>query len=370
MKREASLYLDLLRFLAAFVVFVQHFSWEHFSGGLLWQIGPYGAQAVIVFFVLSGYVIGYVTGRPGTNARGYALDRAARLYSVVLPALLLTFVLDAIGRHLSPELYSGGWVNSSEPLVSQFLRNGLFLNQIWFIDTHPGTNVPYWSMGYEPWYYLIFGLVLFLPRRWGACAALAAMAIVGPRVVAMFGCWLFGFAAYRLSARGWPRSRGLGIALFVGAPLAWAMFEYGMQAYGLRATQQLSQHRWELWQDQVVGLAWATHLLGLSAVAPLVGRLLFPLAGTIRWLAGRSFTLYLMQLPVMQFLRVLSPFSRFSWEGRALITLGTLAVVAVLAEATERRKSWWRRRFGYLLSRIFPERAPVPPAIQDRTVLR
>jgi len=97
---------------------------------------------------------------------------------------------------------------------------------------------------------------------------------------------------------------------------------------------------------------------------------LFPFAGTVRWLAGRSFTLYLMQLPVMQFLRVLSPFSRFSWEGRALITLGTLAVVAVLAEVSERRKSWWRRRFGHLLSRIFPERAPAPPAIQDRTVLR
>ncbi len=369
MKREVSLYLDLLRFLAAFVVFLQHFSWGHFSGGLFWRIGPYGAQAVIVFFVLSGYLIGYVTGRPGTTARGYALDRAARLYSVVLPALLLTFVLDAVGRQIRPELYTGGWVNSDEPLLSQFLRNGLFLNQVWFTDTHPGTNVPYWSMGYEPWYYLIFGLVLFLPRLWGGCAALAAMAIVGPRVVAMFGVWLFGFAAFRLGALGWPRSRAMGAALFVGAPLAWAAFEYCMQAYGLRATQQLSQHRWELWQDQVVGLAWAAHLVGLNAVAPQLGRLVEPFAEAIRWLAGRSFTLYLMQLPVMQFLRVLSPFSRFSWEGRAWLTLGTLAVVALLAEVTERRKSWWRCLFARILSRILPQRAPPPPALPDRPTI-
>ena len=85
MKREVSLYLDTLRFLAAFAVFVQHFAWQHFSGGLFWQIGPFGAQAVIVFFVLSGYLIGYVTDRESTTARGYALDRAARIYSVRRP---------------------------------------------------------------------------------------------------------------------------------------------------------------------------------------------------------------------------------------------------------------------------------------------
>ena len=85
MKREISLYLDLLRFLAALVVLLQHLSWAHFSGGLLWQIGPYGAQAVIVFFVLSGYVIGYVTDRADNTPRRYAVDRAAPLSGWDLP---------------------------------------------------------------------------------------------------------------------------------------------------------------------------------------------------------------------------------------------------------------------------------------------
>ena len=364
MKREISLYLDILRFLAAFVVFVQHFAWQHFSGGLFWQIGPFGAQAVIVFFVLSGYLIGYVTDRESTTARGYALDRAARIYSVVLPALLLTFVLDAAGRYLRPELYDYGWVNSTESLFSQFLRNGLFLNQIWFTDTHPGTNVPYWSMGYEVWYYFIFGLFLFLPRIWGACAAVAAMVVVGPRVVAMFPVWLFGLAAYQLSARGWPRSRMLGVLLFIGAPLAWAGFELWMQLHGLRATQPLPRHGWELWQDQFVGLAWAVHLLGLTAVAPVIGWLMLPFAKIIRWLAGRSFALYLMQLPVMQFWLVLSPFSRFSLTGRLFVALGTLATVAVLAEFSERRKAFWRQLFARILLKILPNRAP-KTAIRD-----
>lgn len=352
MKREISLYLDLLRFLAALVVFVQHFAWHHFSGGLFWQIGPYGAQAVIVFFVLSGYVIGYVTDRPGSTARDYALDRAARIYSVALPALLLTFVLDEVGRHLRPELYVGGWINTSEPIFSQILTNGLFLNQVWFIKTHPGSNVPWWSMGYEVWYYVAFGFWVFLPRLWGVLAALAVMVAIGPRVAAMFLVWLAGVGVYHLNARGRPRSRAAGIALFVGAPLLWAGFEAWLQTSGLRDSRPLSDHGWTLWQDGMVGLAVAAHLLGMNAAAPAIGRLLVPCEAAIRWLAGRSFTLYLMQVPVLQFLLVLSPWPGSSWMGRLLIVCGTLAIVALLAEVTERRKKAWRRLFEFMLPRL------------------
>ncbi len=365
MKREVSLYLDLLRFLAALVVFAQHLSWQHFSAGLLWQIGPYGAQAVIVFFVLSGYLIGYVTDRPGATARGYALDRAARIYSVALPAMLLTFVLDAVGQHLRPELFADGWFNGDEPIVSQFLRNALFLNQIWFTNTYPGSNVPYWSMGYEVWYYIAFGVFMFLPRGWGMLAALAALGIVGPRVAAMFPVWLLGFGVYHLHARGLPRRRALGVALFAGAPILWAAFEAWTQIRGLRAVVPLPDRGWELWQDELVGLAVATHLLGANAVAPMLGRLLQPWAGPIRWLAGRSFTLYLMQVPLLQFFLVVIPYPAWSWRERGLIAVCTLLAVALLAEVTERRKAVWRRMLARCLSRLLPSAKPVEATAPD-----
>ena len=60
MNRATSLYLDLVRFTAALVVFFGHICGSRFTGGLFWQVGPYADEAVDVFFVLSGFVIAYV----------------------------------------------------------------------------------------------------------------------------------------------------------------------------------------------------------------------------------------------------------------------------------------------------------------------
>src|ERR1700742_1917757 len=86
MNRQTSLYLDLVRFLAALAVFVSHICGQRFTGGLLWQSEPYGDEAVDVFFVLSGFVIGYVTDGRETSTRSFAVARLARIYSVALPA--------------------------------------------------------------------------------------------------------------------------------------------------------------------------------------------------------------------------------------------------------------------------------------------
>ncbi|KPQ22409.1 MAG: two component transcriptional regulator, LuxR family, partial [Porphyrobacter sp. HL-46] len=57
----------------------------------------FGSDAVIVFFVLSGLVIAHVAQeKPGGIGR-FAFDRATRLMSVALPALVLGFALDRLG---------------------------------------------------------------------------------------------------------------------------------------------------------------------------------------------------------------------------------------------------------------------------------
>ena len=58
MTQALSLYLDALRFGAAFTVFASHWAAARYSGGLFWRVMGYGRTSVNVFFVLSGFLIG------------------------------------------------------------------------------------------------------------------------------------------------------------------------------------------------------------------------------------------------------------------------------------------------------------------------
>ena len=105
MNKETSIYLDAVRFIAALAVFFSHVGARIYSGGFLWQANSAGTPAVVIFFVLSGFVIGYVSGRRETSGSAYFVARAARLYSVVIPTLLLTAGLDWAGAYADPAAY-------------------------------------------------------------------------------------------------------------------------------------------------------------------------------------------------------------------------------------------------------------------------
>ena len=104
MPRGFSLYLDAVRFLVAVFVVVSHTGHKRFSHGPLQALHMLDMEsdAVIVFFVLSGFVIAFTTFTRQRGAQAFAEARLARLYSVVIPALILTFLLDTAGAHLFP----------------------------------------------------------------------------------------------------------------------------------------------------------------------------------------------------------------------------------------------------------------------------
>ena len=78
MTRGFSLYLDALRFLAAMVVFASHLGYERFTkGGMEWiRDLNLGSDAVVVFFVLSGFVIAHTTFARDRGPAAYAQARA------------------------------------------------------------------------------------------------------------------------------------------------------------------------------------------------------------------------------------------------------------------------------------------------------
>ncbi len=364
MNKQTSVYLNLIRFSAAFVVFLSHVSGSRFAGGLLWQMQPYGNEAVVVFFVLSGFVIAYVTDGRETDARTYAISRAARIYSVAFPALLVTFLLDAIGRAADPSLYAGWWGYHWHDRMAQFLANIAFVNRLWFVHVTPGSNKPFWSLGFEIWYYVIFGIFLFTPKRWRVLATIAALFFVGPKIAGMFPIWLLGVVAYYVCKRATLRP-AQAAWLFIGAPLAWLAYEILAWRFGRPVINPLFG-RDLIIQDFVVGSLFALHLIGFRFLPERFGRVLLRFAQPINWMAGATFTLYLFHLPVAQFLAVETPWPRQSLANIALIYLGTPLIVFVIASVTERKKDLWRRLFAALLPiRVTPislAKAAVPKA--------
>lgn len=154
----------------------------------------------ILFFVLSGFVIAFTTAAKQRGAIDYTKARMARLYSVVVPALLVTLLCDAVGRSINPGAYDGWWFNGGS-LLEQVLRALTFSSQVGGENIRIGTNGPFWSVAYEAWYYAAFGIAMFA-RGWRRVALLLLVMIVAGLPIALLApCWLMGVALHRLTTR-------------------------------------------------------------------------------------------------------------------------------------------------------------------------
>jgi peptidoglycan/LPS O-acetylase OafA/YrhL len=337
--RHLSLHLDLVRFAAACMVALGHYGAQKVSGGLFYQAANFGPAAVDIFFVLSGFVIAHsVTGRPA-DAAGYAVARLSRLWSVVVPALLLTLVLDAIGSRIDPGFYAGipqfrpdvGWISYPAALV--------FLNEVWFGAWQPGSNLPYWSLGFEPWYYACFGVLAFAPARWRLGGVAVLLLAAGPKVAVLFPLWLLGVAGHRLCCRPAP-------PLWASLALAWHHRSWvPFQAFAFD-WHVLLDYRY----DYVVGMMFVAHIIGLRGLGRVLPAMPEGAARVIRWLGGTTFGIYLFHYPVMHFAVVLMPWPVGSSASRIAIAVVTAAVVLALARWAEGSRAGWRR----LLTRFLP----------------
>jgi peptidoglycan/LPS O-acetylase OafA/YrhL len=222
----ASAHLNLARGLAAAAVAFQHLrsvlllDWPQTSvhsplAAALYFLAKFGHPAVIVFFVLSGFLVGS-SGMRAVEKRTwsfprYLLHRFLRLEIVLLPALLLGLLWDSVGIHVlhASSLYSGGWhlLVRQHPVDLSWhalLGNAAFLQDI-MVPTF-GTNTALWSLSYEFWYYVLFGLLvtacLRTTRLW--LRLLIAVLIVAVGWFTRFGImllaplWFLGLGIYLL----------------------------------------------------------------------------------------------------------------------------------------------------------------------------
>ncbi|MES2583336.1 MAG: acyltransferase family protein, partial [Pseudomonadota bacterium] len=299
---EFSVYLDLLRVVAAYYVMLFHMK-KLQLGPETWLmfVPDHGHDAVILFFVLSGYVIAAATEKKqALGFREYLLDRASRVYSVALPALLLSaFLALSFQSLLKVEK-----PYSLDELAVSTVANLLFLGQSWNWKIWVFYNQPYWSLCYEVMYYVGFGVFIFA-RGWTRWLGLFVVALIaGPKVVLLLPCWVLGVLAYKYRDL-LPLKTGTGLAIGFVLP-ALILIALSKLGFG-PAVRTMAL---ELWGDQKASLEFSKDFLIDYVTASLVAVNLYA-ARYIRFpfllffkraivvAASFSFTLYLMHLPMI-----------------------------------------------------------------------
>lgn len=304
----ASIYLDALRFFFAFVVLLAHARSDVYTGGIFWRLGPFAQPAVIGFFVLSGFVIAYVTDVRERTFRIYAVNRLARLYSVVLPCLVLTLVVDGIGwrwfesHYLAAPLEIGADHLMLRYIAALFMSSGMgFIG--WFTgELHvffpPGTNGPLWSLSNEVVYYAIFGVAIF--GRQGASKALAILVLAlvgGPEVIVLMPIWLFGVFAYKMSIR-YSIPSWVAVVMVISS---WAVFLYVCLDWSSLHWVQPNFISRAIHTDYLIGVVVAANIFAVSSMRASInisGRVV----DVVRVLGGLTFPLYVCHRPLLQFL--------------------------------------------------------------------
>jgi len=369
----ASVLLDLVRGLAAVLVLLSHWKILYFvdypqipSHKLLFAL-PYvlaaaGHQAVLIFFVLSGYLIGGSIFRSvdrGTwSWKTYLTHRFVRLWVVLIPGLVLGGMLDWTGLHLqlthalysapSPKTHNLDIVHSLSPHV--FLGNVAFLQTV--IVPMFGSNGSLWSLANEFWYYLLFPLLwLALARSSGTpisllrrilylCLFLGLAWFVRSSLLELFPVWLAGTVLARIP----PPAFGLKIRT-VCALLYFLLLMLSTKVHVFPG----------LAQDYILGVLTFFFFWSILSARRRAADSAFTRFS--RNISRFSYTLYVVHMPALLFLTAL--FAGFQvWSPTdiphhlmALSILATVLVYAWIVAAftefrTDRVRRWAEKLLG------------------------
>lgn len=351
-----SVYLDLVRFLAALAVVAMHvrqFGLVEAPGADLLTL--FGREAVMAFFVLSGFVIAYTTAQRRPSAREYALARAARIYSVALPVLLLAFACASLVR---------GHLMTGMDLHYQLAKpwfyipfHLLFLGDLWSLAEVPPWLGPWWSLNYEVWYYVLFGVACYVRGPWRLPALGLVLAVMGIKLWLLLPVWLAGVALYH-----WQARHALPCALARLGWIASLVLLVLYEASGIEETLRAAGRASWLGQGFTLGNAdrfLADYVFGLivclNFACARFARFdaLLRCAAPIRRLASYTLTLYLSHALVLIAWPALYPHDPGSMTDLLALGLAVAGATAVLGMLTEQRRDVFRRLLARLAGTVW-----------------
>lgn len=328
-----SLALDVIRVLASILVAFGHLTQPYFSTG--WPDCTIYAQACVgVFFILSGFVIRYVTCRRPTTMSHYLTDRASRIYSVAIPALLFTLVIDQILRSSRPAFYWPYWSNHETSRLFALAMNLGFCGQLWGHRVEALLNLPYWSINYEVIYYIGYGCYFYL-RGWPRWISVVLVALIaGPFVIGLFPLWILGCIlhdAYRNWCKRETELRNAARLLWI--PAVAALVVWLMPGHIRSIDRPFSFHNHHhlalpLPNSAVLfSFVWAIFFINILAVANRFYVTPRSRADrTVRFIAEGTYPIYLFHFPLFVLVAGLIPYDHSHVFPKLMMFLVAIAI--------------------------------------------
>jgi len=305
-----SMLISLFRGLAALVVAWAHLRAATFPAfgevanpSLLFQAMAFSSGfaylAVMVFFVLSGWLVGgsFLNKMESDRAiQHYAVDRVSRLWVVLVPTFLVALLAGAVVGTIDPARVS---FSASDPYsVTAFIGNMFGLQTI--LVPSFGENFPLWSLANETWYYVLFPLLVLVFRGGSLVLRAAALLAIGaivqlitPEIIVYFSIWLLGAGFSRVKIETGPVLRWALLVLIGGVAVL----------IRLKGENEISTATFP--QFLVFSLLFALFLSSMQfkrLPSPLLDRL----DRIGRFFANFSFTVYVLHVPLIFVLVYLS----------------------------------------------------------------
>jgi peptidoglycan/LPS O-acetylase OafA/YrhL len=285
--------LEAIRGLASVYVVASHSS----SLTPLRVVFGHGYAAVIVFFILSGFVIFYSTNRSSNlTFKDYFRRRLRRIYPIFLAALVFTYVTNCIVGHQLVPLHSDNLLGNLFLLQDQNDKAGTWFGVF-------GGNAPLWSLSYEWWFYMLYFPIITLfpdaPRaQRNSAAFLSFLGVVSyflmPNQISLFlsyfCTWWIGVELAREFLNRGAISFRQQVPMLVLMSLMTALWAFGYFHWAKQGIRPLPQlyHVASATAALVLGLLWFR--LGLRGFNPLFR--FFAIFAPI------SYAMYVLHMPV------------------------------------------------------------------------
>ncbi|WP_353205215.1 acyltransferase [Sphingomonas sp.] len=348
-------WIDWVRFLAALEVFLFHLRlyvfkpFETFAPAnknaaiMLWfAITHFGGEAVLIFFALSGYLVGggliQRVRSGGFKPGAYAIDRATRLLVPFVPALLCGVVLQGV---------------RSEPIDPGVVIGNLVSLQGIIVPVQPYLGVD-WSLAYEFWFYVLGGALaacLVTSRYRVTAIGLAALSLLIFSVLDadLLFCWIIGALVSQIKVLR-ANYTGILLGLIVSG---LSLFLANDLFAGIRVRLQIPVVPIALWRITLsVGVLLVLRNLVAIPCRTVRARRIEALGTS---LAAFSYSLYLMHIPILTVLMLLglrggqdiSATSLFQYGCSILLVMfGAYAFYLAFERHTDTIRRWSKKRLA------------------------